>query len=72
MRFRVSVDKSGKLGFPGYGEVDGGVEYFIASGTENSGTFVTGTFSYGEHKVELRFKDYDDLAMQGIRVLHRR
>ncbi len=70
MRFRVSVDKGGKLGLPAYGEVDGAVENFTVSGTENSGTFVTGTFSYGEHKVELRFKDYDHLAVQGIKLLH--
>ncbi|KAK5214985.1 hypothetical protein LTR47_011500 [Exophiala xenobiotica] len=69
MRFRVSVDKGGKLGLPAYGEVDAAVENFIVSGTENSGTFVTGTFSYGEHKVELRFKDYDYLAVQGIKLL---
>lgn len=70
MKFRVSVDKSGKPGLLGCGEVDGAIENFIVSGTENSGTFVIGTFSFGEQKVKLRFKDYDDLATQGIRLPH--
>lgn len=70
MKFRVSVDKSGKPGLSGCGEVDGVIENFIVSGTENSGTFVIGTFSFGEQKVELRFKDYDELATHGIRPLH--
>ena len=62
MKFRVSVDKSGKRRLLGCGEVDRVIEHFIVSGTENSGTFVIGTFSFREQKVELRFKDYDDLA----------